>query len=38
MEKLKNAYEFMKEAKMRGEEIDFGIFKLITKYSSTYDE
>ena len=37
-EKLKNAYKFMKEAKIRGQNIDFGTFKLIKKYSSTFDE
>ena len=40
MEKLKNAYQFLDEAKLRGEKIKKGEdnFKLITEYSSTFDE
>jgi len=37
-EKLKIAYQFLEEAKLRGEKIKFGDFKLITRYSSTFDE
>ena len=38
MEKLKNAYQFLDEAKLRGEKIKVDSFKVITKYSSTFDE
>ena len=40
MEKLKNAYQFLDEAKLRGENIekDKENFKLITEYSSRFDE
>ena len=38
MEKLKMAYQFLEQAKLRGKKIDYGDFKLITRYSSTFDE
>ena len=38
MEKLKMAYQFLEEAKLRGKNIDVDIFKLITKWSLTFDE
>ena len=38
LEKLKKAYQFLDEAKLRGEEIKVDTFKLITQYSSTFDE
>ena len=38
MKKLKVAYQFLKEAKLRGKNIDVDIFKLITKWSLTFDE
>ena len=36
--KLIFAYQFLDDAKKRGEIIDFDIFKLITEYSLTFDE
>ena len=37
-EKLIIAYQFLDDAKKRGEEIKFYDFKLITEYSSKFDE
>ena len=37
-EKLIIAYKFLDDAKKRGEEIKFYDFKLITEYSSRFDE